>query len=184
MKKFLLAASLLLTAIMGHAQEKMMSILKTDGTSIDTRVAELKQLSFLAVEQGTQGLMVKTTGGETVAVLFESNPVATISSGKLVIKSSEPDAVQVEISEIAEIVFGDASSDGIQGVKGFDYVLQEGSAVLRGMSAGTMVQIYTMDGRSIPTPPVDRGELRLSRATLGAGIYIVKVGTFTTKIQL
>jgi hypothetical protein len=44
--------------------------------------------------------------------------------------------------------------------------------------------IYSIDGRSLPTPSFSNGELRLSRATLGTGIFIVKVGTFSTKIQL
>ena len=198
MRKILLLATLFLAPLSGQAQEtprlqsrlgansseKVMNILKTDGTTTQTRVADLKQISFLTVDEGGQGLLVKTLGGETAAVLFEANPVVTISSGKLVVKSSSADPVEFEISDIAEIMFGDASdATAVSEVKGFACVLQDSGALLRGIPTGVTPRVYSLDGRSLPTPPVHNGELRLSRATLGTGIFIVKVGTFSAKIQ-
>ena len=83
MRKILLAVTLLLCTLSGKAQEKVINIQKTDGTTSQTRAAELDEISFLTVEQGGQGLMVKTLGGETVGVLFETNPVVTITNGRL-----------------------------------------------------------------------------------------------------
>lgn len=185
MRKILIAVALSFGALSVQAQEKVMNIQKADGTCVQTRVADLKQISFLTVEEGGQGLLVKTLGGQTAAVLFETNPVVTVSSGKLVVKSSSADAVEFEISDIAEIQFGDASDEtAISRHEGFACVLQEGGALLRGIPQGTVARVYSLDGRCLPTPPCHGGELRLSRATLGAGIFIVKVGTFSTKIQL
>ena len=184
MRKILVVAALCLSALSAQAQEKVMNIRKTDGTTEQTRVADLKQISFLTVEEGGQGLLVKTTGGETAAVLFETNPVVTISNGKLTIKSGLANTVEYEITDIAEIWFGDAKEGtAISQMKGFAYVVQDGGALLRGIPKGVQPRVYSLDGRILPTPPMQNGELRLSRATLGSGIFIVKVGTFTTKIQ-
>ena len=162
-----------------------MNILKKDGTSTKTRVADLKQISFLTVEEGGQGLLVKTLGGETATVLFETNPVVTISNGKLFVKPSSEDAVEFEITDIAEILFGDTSDPTvISKLKGFAYVLQDGGALFRGIPKGVKPRVFSLDGRNLPTPPLHNGEMQLSRATMGAGIFIVKVGTFSTKIKL
>lgn len=185
MKKILIATTLFLSALSCQAQEKVMNILKTDGTTTETRVAELDEISFLTVEQGGQGLLVKTTGGETSRVLFEANPVVTISSGKLIVKSTAADAIEIEITDIAEILFGDASDPAaINHLKGFECILQDGGALLRGIPEGMKPRVYTIDGRCLPTPPHSNGELQLNRSTLGSGVYIIKVGTFTTKIKL
>ncbi len=184
MRKILVVATLFLGVLSGQAQEKVMNIQKTDGTTAQTRVADLKQISFLTVDEGGQGLLVKTTGGETTAVLFETNPVVTISDGKLIVKSSSADAVEFEITDITEILFGDASdASAISKLEGFACVLQDGGVLLRGIPTGVKPRVFSIDGRSFPTPPFMGDELRLTRATLGTGIFIVKVGTFSTKIQ-
>ncbi len=195
MRKFIVLATLSLAALSGQAQdapqqvrfgasasEKVMNILKTDGTCTQTRVADLSQISFLTVDEGGQGLVVKTLGGETAAVLFETNPIVTISNGKLIVKPSSDEAVEFEITDIAEIMFGEAGTS-ISGVKGFACVFQDGGVLLRGIPGDVEPRIYSLDGRSLPTPSLHNGELRLSRATLGTGFFIVKVGTFSTKIQ-
>jgi len=185
MRKILVVATLFLGVLTGRAQEKVMNIQKTDGTITQTRVADLKQINFLTVDEGGQGLLVKTQEGETVAVLFEANPVVTVSGGKLVVKSSSADAVEFEIAEIAELQFGDASdATAISKPQGTTCVLQDGAVLLRGIPKGIKLQIFSLDGRSLPTPSFADGTLQLNRATLGTGVFIVKVGKFTTKIKL
>ena len=184
MRKIIVLATLFLCALSGEAQEKFMNVMNTDGTSNRTRVADLKQISFLAVNEDSQGLLVKTMGGETAAVLFEANPVVTVSNGKLTIKSGSDAPMVFEITDIAEISFGDASdATAIGELKGFSCVVQDGGVLLRDIPKGVTPRVYSLDGRSLPTPPFMGDELRLSRATMGAGIFIVKVGSFSTKIQ-
>lgn len=184
MRKVLLAATLLLGVLSSQAQEKVMNIQKTDGTSLQARVADLKQISFLTVDEGGQGLILKTLGGEMATVLFEANPIVTVSSGRLSIKPSSESAIVYEITDIAEIVFGDISeATPISKTEGFAFVVQDGGALLRGIPAGTKPLVYSIDGRKLPSPPCHNGELRLSRETLGSGIFVVKVGTFSTKVM-
>ena len=176
---------LLLGILPGQAQEKVMKVQKSDGTTVETRLADLKQITFLTVEEGGQGLLVKTSDGQTAAVLFEASPVVTVSKSKLTVKSNAADALEFEISDIVEILFGDASeATGIAALEGTTCVLQDGGLLLRGIPNGVKPRVYTTDGRSIATPSFRDGELHLSRSTLGTGIFIVKVGTFTTKIRL
>lgn len=185
MRRIVFVATLFLGSLSSQAQEKVMNIQKTDGTTTQTRVADLEQISFLTVEEGGKGLLVKTLNGETAVVLFETNPVVTVSQGKLIIKPKSVTALKFEITDIAEILFGDASdATAISKPEGFACVLQDGGVLLRDIPKGVKPRIYSIDGRNLPTPPLSGNELRLNRAALGTGIFIVKVGSFTTKIQL
>ena len=185
MRKIYVVAILFFATLSAHAQEKVMNILKTDGTTTQARVLDLKKISFLTLENNKQGLFVKTLGGETATVLFEAHPVVTASDGKLIIKYNSEDAVEFEITDIAEIVFGDATNGvSVNELKGFTCILQDRSVLFQGIPNGIKPYVYSLDGRCLSTPPVSNGELRLSRATMGTGVFIVKVGTFSTKIKL
>ena len=181
----ILAVTLSLCILPIHADEKVMNIQKKDGTTMQTRVADLKQINFLTTNEGGQGLLVKTQDGETAAILFKTVPVVTIANGKLTVKSTYADPVEFEITDIAEIQFGDKSEvTAINLPKGLTCVLQEGGTLLRGIPEGVQPRLYSLDGRILPTPPVEEGELQLNRSTLGSGVFIVKIGSLATKIQL
>jgi len=185
MRKITIVAALFAVALAGHAQEPVMKVHKKDGTTALTRAAELKQLSFLTLDEGGKGLLVKTAGGTAAAVLFEARPVVTIANGKLTVTAEAAEASEFEIADIEEIVFGDvADATAVRELHGFACVLQDGAVVLRGLPQGARPHVYALDGRSLPTPPLQGGELRLSRAQLGRGVFIVKVGSFSTKIKL
>lgn len=185
MRKTLLLVSLFLGILHSQAQEQVMNIWKTDGTSTQTRVADLKQISFLRVDGANQGMQVKTLGGETVAVLFETEPIVTVASGTLVIKPDSTEALEIEISDIAEIRFGDMpNSITSSQAKTLSCIMQDDGALISGISKGITPRVYSTDGRRLPVPPVSNGQLRLDRSTLGTGIFIVKVGSLSTKIML
>ena len=61
MKKILVVATLFLGASSGQAQEKVINILKTDGTSTQTRMSDLKQICFLTSDDTT--MLTKLTNG-------------------------------------------------------------------------------------------------------------------------
>ena len=185
MRKIIVVTAFLLGALTGQAQERVMNVVKTDGTSTLTRVAELEKISFLTVEEGSQGLLVKTRGGETAGVRFLKHPVVTMEDGRLTVTYGEAETMEFEIADIAEIMFGDATNaEGISTPEGFAFELQGDGAQLRNIPESTRVQVYSIDGRCLPSPTVSNGTMLLSRSTLGTGIFIVKIGTFTTKIKL
>lgn len=185
MKKIIVISAFILGALSGHAQEKVMNVLKTDGTCSKMRVADLAQISFLTLDEGGKGLYVKTSGGETTAVLFESKPVVTVSGGKLIVKSEGEEPIEFEIADITEIVFGDESNFiDMTELENFTCILQHDGVLLRGIPVDVKPFVYSMDGRNIQIPPCRDSELRLNRDVLGTGIFIVKVGSFSTKIKL
>lgn len=176
--------ALLLGALPGMAQEKVMNMLKTDGTTVQTRVNDLKQITFLGSDLSGQGLMVKTLGGETATVLFETDPVVTVGEGKLIVRPKTAETLEMEIADIAEILFGQTPGGaGISAPEGFSCIVRDGAMLLRGIPAGTAPLLCTIDGRTLPSPTVQDGQLLLSRATLGRGTFVIRVGSFAAKIQ-
>ena len=185
MRKIIVATALLLGAMTAQAQEKVMNVQKKDGTTMQACVADMERISFLTVEEGGQGLLVKTLGGETAGVRFLKHPVVTMADGRLTVTYGESETMAFEIVDIAEIVFGDATNvEGISTPDGFAFELQGDAALLRNIPDGTKVQVYSLDGRSLPSPTVSNGQLLLNRSTLGTGIFIIKIGTLATKIKL
>lgn len=185
MRKIFAIVTTLLAVLSAQAQEKVMNIQKTDGTVTQTRVADIDEISFLAADAGSNGMQVKTVNGDCAGVLFEANPVITAAGGRLTIKSTAAEAMEFEIADIAEILFGDVSDPAdISNVKGFSFVMQDGAVLLRDIPEGITLRVYTVDGRSIATPRSSGRDILLNRQTLGTGIFIVKVGAFSTKIKL
>lgn len=184
MRKKLFIMSLFLGILSGYAQEKVMNIQKTDGKCVQTRVADLSQITFLTVKEGNQGLQIKTASGEIATVLFEGNPVLTTSDGKLTIKSSGEDALTFEIADIKEIVFCDTqSSISSNKAEGISCVVQNDGVLFLGIPEGVVPCVCTLDGRGLPSPSVRNGEMKLNKATLGTGVFIVKISGFSCKIR-
>ncbi len=186
MKKLLAIATLALCALVANAQEKTMRVQKTDGTYALTRVAELTKISFLSINDPGKGLIVATSVSDPVVMLFEQQPEVTVSDGKLVVASkSAADNVEIELENVTEIRFGTPASLSAPNTDmGIVCVLQPGAAVFKSISDGIAVEICRIDGRTVPAHAITDGELKLSGDTLGAGIYIVRIGAFTAKVTL
>ena len=89
MRKIYFVATLFLGVLSGQAQDKepVMNILKTDGTNTKTRVADLKQISFLSADEGVQELE-----GNTMIMKFNNGAV-----------------FRNEVNEVEEITFADTT---------------------------------------------------------------------------
>lgn len=163
-----------------------MCVHKTDGTYTLTRVAELNKISFLSIADPDRKLIVGTTVSDPVTVFFGDRPEITVSDGKLVVASKAADSpVEIEIDNVTEIRFDKATSVSSTGeAGGIVCVLQSGAALFRGIPEDAVPEVYTADGRSVPVPPCAGGEMLLSRQKTGSGIFVVRIGTFTTKITL
>ena len=84
-----------------------------------------------------------------------------------------------------KILFGDSASvNSIKRIPGFSMVVRQDGVLIRGIPQGVVPGAYTTDGISVPLPDSRNGELMLSREALGRGVYVLKVGSFTTKIKL
>lgn len=169
-----------------HAQEKAMSLHKSDGTCTLTRVTELSKITFLSIADQGKGMIVSTTNAAPTTVLFEDQPVVTVSEGQLVVSSKSVDSpVKIEIGDITEIRFDKATAlTAPDAAGGIACVLQPGAALFRGIPAGVVPEVCTIDGRRVPVTVSTSGEMKLSRSILGAGIYVVRIGSFKTKVTL
>lgn len=163
-----------------------MCVQKTDGTYALTRAAEIDKITFLSIADPDKVLIVATATADPIAVLMKNQPEVTILQGKLLVSSKFDDTpVEIEINDITEIKFGETTSLSAPGKsEGIVCMLQPGAALFRDIPKGLNAQVCTVDGRSVPVPACVNGELRLSREAIGTGIYIVRIGTFTTKITL
>ena len=63
MRKIFVIATLFISALSVRPQETVMNILKTDGSSTQTRVADVKQISFLTVDEDNQVMLEKLING-------------------------------------------------------------------------------------------------------------------------
>lgn len=181
----ILAAALIFGTLTMQAQEKVMDIRHKDGTRSRTRVADVKDIHFLTVGEGGQGLLVTVVGGETVGVNFDTHPVVNFDNGKMVVTTTGADALTFELNDIAEIRFGDTlDATAIDEINAPSYLLQDGAIVLQHIPRGVTPHVYALDGRRLSTPPISDGTLRLSRATLGNGVVIVEIGNCTAKVKL
>lgn len=186
MKKLYVFAVMALCASAGYTQEKSMRVQKTDGTFTITRVNEISKIHFLSIADPGKAMVVTTTDSNQATMLFKDQPYITMSEGKLSVSSASSDTpVEIEIDNILEIKFRDATSISTPTEdSGIVCVLQPGAALFRGLPQGMRVTVCTTDGRSIPVQPSTDGELQLSRSKFGKGIYVVHIGTFSTKITL
>lgn len=186
MKKFCTSAALILCALAGNAQEKAMHVRKNDATHTLTRLSEIKKISFLSIDDHDKAMVVSTVTAPEVTVLIEEQPEMTVSDGCLVISlKSDNNPVKFEINDIREIKFRDTAQSAIYApAAGIVCTLRPGYAVFKGIPENTNVRVCSIDGHSMPVQECAGGELRLTRSMPGTGIFIVRIGTFVTKITL
>lgn len=186
MRKFFAFAAFMLCALAGNAQEKAMRVQKTDATFTLTRVSELSKISFLSIADKEKVLIVNTSVSDPIIVLIENQPEVTVSEGCLVITSKSVDSpVKIEIDDISEIKFGDASSASLSApAVGIVCQLLPEAAIFKGVPENADIRICTIDGRNVPVQKCVDGELCLTRSILGKGIFVVRIGAFVTKITL
>ena len=95
MKKILVAAALLLGALSSQAQEKVVNVVKTDGTNAQTRLADVKHIGFLTSEDTTMimkltnGAAFRTEVNEVEEITFADTTYNLNSSGFRILEADE-----------------------------------------------------------------------------------------------
>ncbi len=95
MRKILVVATLFLGVLSGNAQEKVMNILKKDGTNSRTRVADVKQISFLNADDTTMMMRLYNGGlfrnkvNEVEELTFADTTYNLNSTGFRILESHE-----------------------------------------------------------------------------------------------
>jgi len=94
MRKAFIVTAIFLGVLSGYAQEKVMKILKTDGTSTQTRVAEIKEISILnepttMIMKTTNGAVVRTDADEVADITFSDTLYNLNSNGNRIMEADK-----------------------------------------------------------------------------------------------
>ncbi len=140
-------------------------------------------ITFAASAAESIALRVIPTSGEPVTFLLDTKPEVQFSGQTLVISSTaQPVGVRFEMDKVDNIDFTTVTALNEMEQPGITVTYATGMVTFANIPADTDISVYTTDGRCV-TQTRATGEFSLSVSDLAAGIYIVRVGTFVTKIS-
>lgn len=134
----------------------------------------------------SSALIVTPVSGEAVRFVFEQEPEVSFVGSKLHVKTNEAGrTAEFEMDDIESLSFDTASGAAAAEAPGSGIVCTHRgeSVVFSNIPEGTAAAVYTPDGKVVMTA-VAGGELTLDRSSLGAGLYIVRIGAFAAKVKL
>ena len=146
-------------------------------------VATLTWLSASALD----GLTITPFTGDPVTFLYSQEPDISFIGKSLKITTIGSEApVTLDMDNIKEITLGkSAGVEDLKDVQGIACMAQADGVIFTNIPANTKALVFSLDGRTTPVQTVGAdGTLTLSRSELGTGIFIVKIGTFTSKVRL
>ena len=119
------------------------------------------------------------SGGETVLQL-DTNPVITFSGEDMVVTTSLT-SISFPLADVDSYT----ASDGTTGIRPVVSAprFADGRIIFSGLAAGSVVSVYTPDGRLISRQRADgSGRADISLASLPKGIYVVRAQDNSIKI--
>lgn len=130
-------------------------------------------------------LVIKLRSGETVEYLLSAQPKLTFSGAQLVVKSDAYEAAY-DLAQLDRYYFIRTVTDGIDATQDVQGVLSQSGDRLSfsGLLSGTVVAVYSTTGAAVSSVKAgDDGRATLSLSGMPRGVYVVKYGNVSTKIQ-
>lgn len=130
-------------------------------------------------------LVVKLRSGETADFTLADKPKLMFDGKCLVIKS-ESYEVAYELSQLDCYYFSDKGTNSIDksGVTAGGFNRDGDRLLFSGLTAGSKVAVYAATGVLVTTVKVENnGCASLSLSEMPKGVYVVKYGNVSTKIQ-
>jgi hypothetical protein len=145
-------------------------------------------LMIAAVAQsvyGASGLRVVPLSGESVIFLFDEQPEMSFDGTTLKITTASEQPISFEMDDVDYVDFVNQSrvTSVAATESGIKVSAVPGQITFSGISSTDQVCVYSLDGRVVMQPSVD-SQFVINRGDLPAGIYIVRIGRFTTKIAI
>lgn len=129
-------------------------------------------------------LRVTPKTGDPVSFLFEQQPEVSFLAGSLRIQTAgNGQPVVFELNEIDHISFGDSSSASLPEEAGIRFFADSEGVHFLNIPLGLHAGIYDASGRALLSRTTTDPELHISRSSYPSGVYIVKIGSFNTKIK-
>lgn len=142
-------------------------------------------LTAAAMAQNAQYIIVTQQDGTKASFELASEPVLTLSDGMLTV-TTEAQTLSVPLAEVVNYTFSDQGIDytAIDDVKAADAAtIAAGKAHFQNLQPGTLVGIYTVDGRQVGSATAaPDGTVNINLNDLGTGIYILTTPTASYKI--
>lgn len=130
--------------------------------------------------------MVLTQKDGTVSQFaLRDAPVVTYEGSNIVVSCGEQQ-FSADMAGITDIKFEETETDAIAPLQGAEpqVSFSFGKASFSGMKGGSVVRVYTIDGKAIMSAPADSdGNAHIDLGTLSRGIYIVRTPSQSYKIK-
>lgn len=144
----------------------------------------LLALPLLAIGQDAQqSLIIHQRGGGTAIFPFSSQPVITFVDNNLHVESNDG-SITVALNELDDFVMEETVTaiSHIQENRQAPTILN-GTAVFDKLPAGSIISIYSADGKLVGTHHADNiGQATIDLLHLSRGIHIIKSGNTVIKI--
>lgn len=144
--------------------------------TIISAIALVASLMATAAVQYTHSVIVTKKSGETVEHKFAVTPSATIEGADIVF-NTDGAKVAYPMSDVEHLTFGKTEVSGIDNVAAPEnsvaFALGGGRLECSGMSAGTRLDVFTIDGRmAVSSVASAAGEASVDISQLPSGVYI------------
>lgn len=122
-------------------------------------------------------------GGESV-FLLDKQPEVAFLAGKLSVKVPDEEGVAFELDDIASIDFlGKSGIETAEAAGGVTVAVSGGLVTFGNIPDGSRVEVYNAAGSLVMASKASES-LSISRSEIPAGVYIVKINNFVTKVSL
>ena len=146
--------------------------------------------TFLATPVGIRAadkknaLIVLTKDKALHQFLLSDKPTVTFEGNNLKVKVSKNTAT-FALTDVIRFNYKKVDPTGIDEpvTEPTELGVEDGVLVISNIKAGTIVSVFTLDGKPIQQmKPARTGTYRLNLSQLPSGVYVVKAGTITYKI--
>lgn len=159
--------------------------------------AALMLLSAFTMSAALTALHIHTASRGVVTLLLEDEPELTFNEDRSITvevtsPSAEPtEPINLSFDDVEGCTYGDANDyveDGVSSAvvdNDNEIVIHfDGNLVIfDGVPQSLTAEVYSLNGTKVANVPAMDGTVSLDRSTLGRGVYIVRIGTFVTKLS-
>lgn len=153
-------------------------------------------LVVLAAKAALTALHIHTASQGVITVLLDNEPTLTFNDNRSVTIETEGDdaqpPVQLDFDDIESCEYGDADDYKPNGIKSVSnnpvstitVRIDAAGATFSNIPDNAAVEVYGINGGLIHSVTPQTGICTIARSSLPRGIYIVRIGTFVTKLSL
>lgn len=150
--------------------------------------------SVFACNAALTALHIHTTSHGIITLMLDEEPELTFNDDRSItveVKSNpEAEPVSISFDEVETCQYGDKDDYDDSGIdaatsnEGITVKIGTDAVVITGLTAGIAVEVYDISGMRVTGATAAEGNFTLRRDSLGNGVYIIRAGSFVTKLSL